>query len=489
MGPAPQTALSIVVRPVRASLPEVQQVVIEATIAAIADAARARLCFRAPITYAGRTGIADRVSNLRLRDASGDVAVTIENETSDPGGFPYYRHWCATRAVRGDVALHYAMQSYTGRVTPGPQFDFYSHAGGVSFGGMAMFVLPELRDTLRLTIRWDLRDLAPGSIAASTYGEGTIARRGTAESLAQAYYMAGPLGRYAPDEARGSFAGYWLGTPAFSARRELAWTWSMNQYLRHFWADTTSDPYRIFIRALEGTGGGTALQRSFMYGVRPGSGDSTKVAQRNTLAHEMGHMFLGTVDEGGGAGPTWFNEGLNTHLTRALVFSSGNGELADFLDDLNTTARNYYTNAYRLLTADSLARLGFSTGIGAGSAQNVPYTRGSLWWATMDERIRRSSHGGRSLDDVVLALVRRWRGGAPRTVQSIVDALVVEIGDEARREYERVIVRGETVEPSSEAFGSCFERYETTISQGSVVARGYQWRRVPGLTDEDCRKW
>ena len=29
------------------------------------------------------------------------------------------------------------------------------------------------------------------------------------------------------------------------------------------------------------------------------------------------------IDEGGGAGPTWFNEGLNTFLTRSLVFASG----------------------------------------------------------------------------------------------------------------------------------------------------------------------
>jgi len=71
-----------------------------------------------------------------VRDASGAVSLKVEDDPVNPGGFPYYRHWRAERAVAPPVVVTYRMRSFTGVATPGPQFDFYSHGGGVSGGGV-----------------------------------------------------------------------------------------------------------------------------------------------------------------------------------------------------------------------------------------------------------------------------------------------------------------------------------------------------------------
>jgi len=384
------------------------------------------------------------------------------------------------------------MKSFTGTATVGPQFDFYSHGGGISGGGMALFVLPESLGVATSRVHWDLSDLAPGSIAASTFGEGDFERRERPEQLMQAYYMAGPVGHYSSTNSPAGFHAYWLGKPAFEPRREMAWTYQSYQNLQKFWGDTSAGTYRVFVRALPGTGGGTALQNSFMVGTAPGNADSTVQGPRGTLTHEMDHMFVGgiTGTSGGPGGGTWFAEGLNVYYTRLLLLRSGLAPVADYLRDINSSARAYYSNPFHNASADSLARAGFSSGIGGASAQNVPYTRGSLFWSDIDAKIRAASEGRRKLDDVILPLAAARRRGQPLTQTALVDALGKEMGPSAKEEFDAVIIRGETINPISGAFGPCFERKAVKYpSPAGGEADGFEWVRLASIPDEKCREW
>ncbi len=477
------------IRPVRGGGPEVTAVEFRMELRGTLDSKAQPFSLQIPITYAGRTGIADRVDSLVVRDSSGVVALKVEDDPADPGGFPYFRHWRAERAIAPPVVVTYRMRSFTGVATPGPQFDFYSHNGGISSGGMALFVLPEKIGIVSSRVKWDLTDLAPGSIAASNYGEGDFDLRGPVERLMQAFYMAGPLGRYAPPESTSGFCAYWLGQPAFDPPKEMAWTYQAYEYLRKFYRDATTTSYRVFVRALPGAGGGTALQNSFMFGTAPGATDPTKTGPRGTLAHEIGHKWVGGLSGGGVGGTTWFNEGLNVHYTRLLLLRSGLAPVSEYERDINQTARAYYASPYRNTSADELARLGFSRGVGAGSSQNVPYTRGSLYFANVDARIRAASGGRRKLDDVILALFERRSRGEDISADMLLDALVKEIGPAAREQFEAVIMRGETIVPEPGAFGPCFERRPAKFEVEGKEAEGFEWKRAPSVPETRCREW
>lgn len=481
--------LDMTVRPVRGGSAEVTAVEVKWRVDGVLQQTAKPFSVQTPITYAGRTGIADRVEGLVLQDSSGEVSLKVEDDPTDPAGFPFYRHWRAGRRVVPPVVLTYRMRSFTGTATRGPQFDFYSHSGGISSGGMALFVLPESLALRTARLKWDLADLAPGSTAASTNGDGDFEVKGGVEELMQAYYMAGPLGRYAPADASSGFRAYWLGQPPFDPQQEMDWTYQAYDYLRKFYRDSTTSSYCVFVRALPGAGGGTALRNSFMLGTAVGRKDSLKPGPRNTLAHEMGHMWIGGLKGGEMRGTPWFDEGLNVHYTRLLLLRSGLVPVSEYESDINRSARAYYVNLYKNASADSLGRLGFSTGVGAGSAQNVPYNRGSLYFADVDAKIRAASGGRRTLDDVVLPLFDRRRAVGEISADDLLEALAKEIGPEARKEFEAVIVRGETIVPEPGAFGPCFERRPVKLKADRGELDGFEWVRMPSVPDSRCREW
>jgi predicted metalloprotease with PDZ domain len=489
LGAVSPLTIDVILRPVRGDSAEVTAVEVRWRLNGTLRPTFLPFSLIAPITYAGRTGIADRVDSLYARDSSGLISFTIEDDPKDPGGFPYFRHWRAQRRVVPPIVVSYCMLSIRGPSTPGPQFDFLSYNGGISSGGMALFVLPESIAVKNTRLRWDLSDLSPGPIAASTNGEGDFELPIGTEELVQAYYMAGPLGRYAPADTLTGFRAYWLGQPAFDPRREMAWTSLVYEYLRPFYQDTTTLSYRVFLRAYPGTGGGTALRNSFMLGTAPGSGDSAKTGPRGTLAHEMGHMWIGELSGGGPGGTTWFNEGLNVYYTRLLLLRSGLAPVSDYENDINKRARDYYTNPFKNVSADSIRKLGFSTGVGSRSAQNVPYSRGSMYFADVDAKVRAATGGRRKLDDVILALFEQRRNGEEITQQKLLDALVNEIGPAARKEFEAVIIRGETIVPESGAFGPGFERRPIKKAAEGQEVDGFEWVRVPSIPDSRCREW
>src|SRR5512146_3287871 len=204
-------SLALTCRPVRDGSPEVAALAVAETLSAASDPSAFSL--RAPITYAGVRGIAERIQQLVVRDSTGDVPLEASDEPADPGGFPNFRHWRATRPIHGAITISYRalVQPPPGR---GPPFGIRAYAGGVSGAGSGFLVLPEHHDNVRSRVHWDLTDLAAGATAMATYGDGDFGRVGDPDELMQTWIMAGPLGRFRGTGSARGFGAAWLGRPA-----------------------------------------------------------------------------------------------------------------------------------------------------------------------------------------------------------------------------------------------------------------------------------
>jgi predicted metalloprotease with PDZ domain len=87
----------------------------------------------------------------------------------------------------------------------------------------------------------------------------------------------------------------------------------------------------------------------------------------------------------------------------------------------------------------------------------LPYDRGSLYLAVVDSRVRAASGGKRSLDNLILAMIARKRGGLAMDQAAWRSALTKELGSSGIYEFDAML-RGDPVLPASSAFGPCFRR-------------------------------
>ncbi len=478
-------------RPVRDGGPDVAAIEVRTSLIGFPDSVGRSFSVTAPITYAGVRGIADRVQNLEVKDPAGVVTFHVEDDKANPGGFPFYRHWRADRAVTFPLTISYRSLAPT-RPVGGPPFGLFSAHGGVSGAGSGFLVLPEIRGATTTRVHWDLADLASGSSAATTFGLGDFELRGPVTQVQQGWIMAGPLGHYPERGASGGFTAVWLGTPTWDAPAEMKWASEMYAYLGKAYAYMDRLPdYRVFIRV--GTpdaraSGGTALANSFIGAAapRPPGASPQGESSRATFTHEMGHMFVGGIDGPQGV-TSWFSEGLNVYYTRLLPMRGGFTSVDEYGRDLNQAFQNYYYNSARNLSADSIVRVGFND----ENVRHMPYVRGSLYFADLDSKIRAYSHGRRNLDIVMREIFQRRARGDPFNHDVWIATVVKEAGPSARDDFEGIILRGDkTLVPASDAFGLCFERRAVPerVIDGKTVLAGYEWVRVPSIPESRCRE-
>ena len=490
--PRPRTTIEHVWRPVREGTAGVTAIEVRTLLKDFPLAAGHGLSLNVPITYAGVSGIADRVQRLEVSDTGGAVALRIEDEPPHPGGFPHFRHFRAERDVVFPVSVAYRSLAPT-QVVRGPPFGLLAAEGGVSGAGAGFLVLPELSDTVAVTtsVHWDLRDLVPGSTAATTFGVGDFVLTAAPDEIRQGWIMAGPLGRYPARGGPRTFSAFWLGEPRWDTKQEMHWASRMYEYLGRTYAYLKPlPPYRVFIRvAPAGTPGsrsGTALGSSFMAGaeLRTEGAAPAGESPRETFTHEMGHRFVGEIDAPLGVG-SWFSEGLNTYYTRLLPMRGGFTSVDDYVRDVNRAFTDYYNNPARNLSADSIVRIGFAD----ENVRHMPYVRGSLYFADLDAKIRAHSGSKRNLDVVLHDLFVRRLKGERVDHDAWIRLVVAEAGASAREDFEGVILRGDqTLIPASDAFGPCLERASVEARQASGRTASYVWSRRPLVPDKACRR-
>ena len=477
----------MVLRPVRGGGLEVTAIEVRQRIDGVASADGSPLSFSAPIVYAAVTGVAERIKDLEVADAAGAVPLEVADDKVVSGGFPYFRHWRAKRAVTFPVTVRYSALVQPPDSPNGPAFGIRPAGGGVSGSGGGFLLLPENAGTTHSRVSWNLDDMPAGSVGVTTFGEGSFELPGAADALMQGWILAGPAHRYKASGAS-RFDAFWLGEPPFDAQSEMAWAASAYAYLaRSFGYLDPAPQFRVFMRALDTPpyGGGTALGNSFMLSMNKEKMKGTPADLRETFFHEMSHQWVGSI-EGDYTVIAWFVEGLNVYYTTVLPLRGGLIPVDEYGERVNGQARQYYESPARNWSATKIGEVGF----GDEAIRHTPYMRGALYFADLDWQIRRHSHGKRDLDAFLHPMFVSRLSGKRFDVPAWEEMLRRELGEGAVADFRASMLEGtRTVVPASEAFGPCFRREKVEMKAGSALMEGYQWQRVQGVPDKRCFTW
>jgi carboxypeptidase C (cathepsin A)/predicted metalloprotease with PDZ domain len=410
-----------------------------------ADTAAGKPLLALPIVIANTVTAADTLQKLEARDANGAIKLTTRD---DPVALAYARYWTSARTVKGDLTVRYRapIDNTPPRRGSGPPYQLRTEGGGVSGVGNTFILLPETLKPYRILIRWDLSALGKAATATSSYGDGDVELpAGPAARLSSTIFMAGPMQRY-PEASQGAFSAAWMGTPPFDPAPLAAWTEKLHAWMSDYFKDAAEPPYRVFLRFNPiNAGGGSALTNSFLatYGT---TGDAD--ALRSTIAHEMTHTWTAA----GGPGQ-WYSEGNAVYYQRLLPLRAGLFTPAEFLADLNDTARRYYSNALNTTPdAEIGPRFWEDTRI-----RVLPYDRGGMYFAALDEKIRAASSGKRKVDDLVFEAIARNRRGERTSDAQWREMLAKELGPAGPQLHEAML-RGDVMLPGAKAFGPCFTR-------------------------------
>jgi hypothetical protein len=427
------------------------------------DVAAGATLVQSPLVIVGIPGTRFDGDALRAEDARGPLKLVVQDQPPTPT--QTLRQWRVDRPTVGDVVVHARAlpRKVDATTRNGPLFDLRAEAAGMHGAGMTFVPVPDSTAKHRVRVRWDLSRMPAGSRGVWSLGEKDGTTVDTPDVLTRTFYFAGPMQRY-PASGNPNFAMYWLTPPPFDAAEVARGIESFYGYAARFFGDAGST-YRVFIRHNPyPAGGGTALAGSFMFGWGAGQ-KQTNMELQGLLAHEITHNWpkLDGAEHGETA---WYSEGTAEYYSILLSRRAGATDDDEWLRRVNERLFNYYTNPYRGATNAEAAKAFWSD----SRAQRVPYGRGFTYLTKVDAQIRAASGGRRSLDDLVLEVVRRQRAGESVGLKEWVDLVVRELGPGAREDYEGMVA-GTTLVPSADALAPCL-RLEAV--QQRPFERGFQ---------------
>lgn len=439
--------------------------------------------FRLPVVANTVVTSAKDIERLAASDDAGAIPTTTADEKQDDSNV--YRFWHAGRPVNGTVTIRYRVP-IDAALPPFalPQYELRTEGATFSGSATSFVALPADGKDRRVRVSWDLSSMPQGAIGVSSFGIGNVETKAaySSDRLGSVYYMGGRPGVFR--SPTGGFFGAWQGKPSFSAPELMQWAAKLHSFYGRFF-DIKPASFGVFGRTNPlNPGSGIGLTDSFAFTFNH---SSTMADLRSLLAHEMLHSWVRSFDESmdapNGLAASWFGEGLAVHYQRLLPYRAGLITAEEFLDDLNSTAGRYYTNA-KINVPNAAIPAGFWRDT---RVRVLPYDRGSLYFAKVDADIRKASKGQRSLDDIVRSMLATRQKGQRMDLALWIRLLRAELGEAGARDFEDMLA-GKVVLPPSDAFGACFVRTTrplrrfdlgfdpATLTQKPKIVRGL----VPG---------
>jgi hypothetical protein len=412
---------------------------------------------RMPTFVASTPTAAYPAEALHASDASGPLKLTVFDEASTPTG--NYRQYQVDRATVGDVTVHYTgkPREVNAQTRNGPLFDLRTQGGGALGAGVYFLALPPGEQPYKLSVKWDLSKLPAGARGVWSLGEGEQHTVGTAEMLAFSAYAMGPV-KSEPEDGKGNFGLYWLQEPPFDMPKLAADTKKLYRYMANFFHDPDSS-YRVFARQNPyPAGGGTGLAKSFMFGYGPGGETASGGDQQMLLAHEMAHNWPRLNGDESHSDTAWYTEGTAEYYSTSLAYRAGAISLDKYLVNVNERAANYAGNPYKSLSNTESGKIFWSD----ARAQRVPYGRGFMYFVRLNAEIVKKSGGKRSLDNLVLEVLKRQKANEKVGLPQWRALVVKELGAVAGTEFDDMAA-GKDIVPQKDSLGACLTAVSYTV--------------------------
>lgn len=359
------------------------------------------------------------------------------------------RDWYLSRATGGSVNLTFVAypREILPSTRPGPRSDLREDQGGLIGSGVSF--IPELvcfddDDDLDISVFWDLSQAPDGSKAGWTFGDGPEAHTvGAKLTLRKSVFAVGPMKAISSrvtisTSHEATFGIYWFGDPPFDVEALAEKLSPLFSGMANFFNDDET-VYKIFIRrSTVRSYGGTAFSRSFIFEYY----DRANVSAENAfdlLAHEMVHNWpyldQCSVDNACIASRGWYLEGIAVYYAIILPYRLGIYSKGEFVSLMNRKAQAYYTSPLVNMSSSVAADIAWDS----FHAQRLPYFRGFIYFVAISAEIEAASYGQRSVDDIVLALVRRRRTGLSCRLKDFLAMLYRELGPDSIDSFDEMI--------------------------------------------------
>jgi hypothetical protein len=424
---------------------------------------------RMPLILVSVPTAAYPASAIEAADTAGRLELTVQDEAPGPSGT--YRNYVANRATQGPVTVRYRAvpREVSAATRNGPLFDLRREGDGLMGSGVYFMALPPDPAPINIRLSWDLPS---GFRGVSSRGEGEQTWQGPADSLAYSFYATGPV-RSLPEDGKGDFVLYWLKAPPMDPVALGTGAQRLYKAMAAFFDDKGSG-YRIFARSNPyASGGGTALSRSFMFGYGS-NGITSSTGTDMLIAHEMAHTWPKMA--GDHPQTAWYTEGTAEYYSTLLSLRAGTIDHARFLSLINLKAEAYYTSPFQSLSNAEVGKKFWTD----GRAQRVPYERGFLYLAGLDAQLKAASNGARSVDDLVLDVLKAQRGSAEVGVPEWRAMVVKALGAPAGQAFDDMVA-GKLIVPPSATYGPCFQMVPASLRPFDMGFDGMRPGVVGGL--------
>jgi dipeptidyl aminopeptidase/acylaminoacyl peptidase len=387
---------------------------------------------------------------------------TIHGEEIESRTYIKTRSFTTLRDLKGDLRYEYTILP---RIVPkdyrsSPYFDLQAEPGGADGAGLTFLVTPgaEEEEKWDVSLSWDLPKMPEGAKGIWSYGSGEKKKLNLNE-IKFSFYAVGMLNA----EEEGEFGFYWFGSPPFDIKEAVQRLRQLFAYMSTFFKDTRAE-FKIIARrnSFDGTGG-TALPRSFLFGYSE-KNSLTVDGIVNLLAHEMVHTWPHIEDEPMGIA-TWYNEGCAEYYSIMLPYRAGVFTRDELKAQIASRGYSYYSNPTGNRSNADLAKTYWKD----RRTQRAPYGRGVFYIANTDAKIRRTSGGKHSVDDVVLEILEMARNEKKPAVEDWVKIVSRFTGEDESGDYEKM-VSGTLIVPYPQAFDGAFAQGLSTLQDGKTEA-------------------